>query len=687
MGVLSSVLLVNTAMLAPIKKQIKQLREQLRHHAYQYYVLDEPHIADIEYDRLYQQLQQLEQQHPECITEDSPTQRVGAEPLATFEQITHQLPMLSLDNVFNEEALVAFNKRAQEWLHTDEVLTYVAEPKLDGLAISLRYEKGVLLYAATRGDGTTGENVTQNIRTIQSIPLRLPGKDYPEVLEVRGEVFMPKAGFEKLNQYAREHNEKIFVNPRNAAAGSLRQLDPKVTASRPLQLYCYSTGVVEGGKLAHTHSEILQQLKYFGLPVCAETKVVKGVAGCMDYYRQLLQHRNALAYDIDGIVYKVNSISLQQRLGFVARAPRWAIAHKFPAQEEVSEILAVDFQVGRTGAITPVARLKSIFVGGVTVSNATLHNMDEIKRKDIHIGDQVIVRRAGDVIPEIVKVVPDKRNAFTRPIIMPEQCPACGSVIEQLEGEAVARCTAGLFCQAQRAEAIKHYVSRKALDIEGLGDKLIEQLVDEELVATPADLYLLNQQQLASLERMGEKSALNIIHAIEHSKQAELSRFIYALGIREVGEATARNLAVAFSSLDAVIQADIETLQEVQDIGPIVAQHLVTFFQQVHNRQVIEKILAAGIEIQHRAKPVIENQLFQNKIFVITGTLPNLSRNEAKAMLITAGAKVTSSVSANTDYLLAGEKAGSKLTKARSLGIKVIDEGMLKTMVAGPGNL
>ena len=658
--------------------RIEILRDKLRHHAHCYYVLDDPDIPDVEYDRLFRQLQQLEKTHPELITEDSPTQRVGGKPLESFEPIKHQLPMLSLDNVFSEEELTAFNTRMTERLQTDEQLEFAAEPKLDGLAISLRYEKGVLVSAATRGDGSTGENVTQNIRTIEAIPLRLLGENSPEVLEVRGEVFMPKAGFKKLNETALEQGDKPFANPRNAAAGSLRQLDPKITATRPLSMYCYSTGVVEGGQLADTHSAILQQLKQFGLPVCEQTQVVVGVAGCMEYYQQLLKQRETLSYDIDGIVYKVNSIALQKRLGFVARAPRWAIAHKFPAQEEITDILDVDFQVGRTGAITPVARLKPVFVGGVTVSNATLHNMDEVKRKDIHIGDRVIIRRAGDVIPEVVKVVPGSRKESLKPVRMPLHCPVCHASIEQLEGEAVARCTGGLFCQAQRSEAIKHYASRKAMDIDGLGDKLIEQLVDEGLIETAADLYSLDVKQLAALERMGEKSAKNTIDAIEKSKHPELAKFIYALGIREVGEATSMNLANEYMSLENVIHADIERLQEVTDIGPIVAQHVVTFFQQAHNLDIINKILASGIEIQNPLKIDASDQPLQSKVFVITGTLPSMSRGEAKSLLLAAGAKVTGSVSAKTDYLLAGDKAGSKLTKATSLGVEVIDEARLK---------
>ncbi len=668
-------------MKAELVKEVEALRESLRYHAHRYYVLDDPDVPDAEYDRLFRQLQQLEEENPELITTDSPTQRVGATPLSSFDQITHQLPMLSLDNVFSEEELTAFNQRVCERLNTEDIIEYAAEPKLDGLAISLRYEDGILIHAATRGDGSTGENVTQNIRTIESIPLRLLGQDYPRVLEVRGEVFMPKAGFEKLNQQALKNGEKPFANPRNAAAGSLRQLDPKITASRPLSIYCYSTGVVEGGELADTHSEVLQQLKQFGLPVCGEARVVAGVTGCMDYYHYLIEARGSLPYDIDGIVYKVNSIVLQQRLGFVARAPRWAIAHKFPAQEEMTEIIEVDFQVGRTGAITPVARLKPVFVGGVTVSNATLHNMDEVRRKDIHIGDQVIIRRAGDVIPEVVKVVPGNNPANRVPVLMPQRCPVCDSVIEQLEGEAVARCTGGLFCQAQRSEAIKHYASRKAMDIDGLGDKLIEQLVEEDMIQTPADLYDLSVEQLAGLERMGEKSARNTVAAIAASKQPSLARFIYALGIREVGEATSINLANEYMSLEKVMASDLESLQEVSDIGPVVAQHIVTFFQQSHNIEVINKILAAGVTIQNPLPIDADAQPLKAKVFVITGTLPNLSRAEAKAMLLAAGAKVTGSVSAKTDYLLAGNKAGSKLTKAASLGIEVIDEDGLRKLL------
>ena len=662
------------------KGQIEKLREQLRYHSYQYYVLDDPDVPDAEYDRLYNQLVALEQKHPELITSDSPTQRVGSKPLTAFDQIQHQMPMLSLDNVFSEEALLSFYQRLQDRLNTEDDIELTAEPKLDGLAISLRYEKGELVYAATRGDGSTGENVTQNVRTMHCVPLRLLGKNNPDVLEVRGEVFMPKAGFNELNRQAKLNDEKEFANPRNAAAGSLRQLDPGVTAKRPLSLYCYSTGVVEGEKLADTHYDILQQLKDFGLPVCNEIKIVHGVNACLSYYEDILKRRDDLAYDIDGIVYKVNLISLQNRLGFVARAPRWAIAHKFPAQEEISQIIDVDFQVGRTGAITPVARLEPVFVGGVTVSNATLHNMDEIRRKDVRVGDRVVVRRAGDVIPEVVRVVPGSRTKPLAEIQMLTNCPVCHSAVEQIEGEAVARCTGGLYCRAQRAQAIKHFASRKAMDIDGLGDKLVEQLVEQGLVNTAADLYQLKLEILTSLDRMGEKSATNLLDALEDSKHPLLSRFIYALGIREVGETTARNLAKEFKTLAAVQHASYEQLIEVQDIGPIVAQHIVNFFQQEHNLKVINKLLATGIQIQNVEQLGSENQQgceFTGKTLVITGTLPTMSRDEAKEKLLAVGAKVAGSVSAKTDYLLAGDKAGSKLTKAEKLGVKVIDEAAM----------
>lgn len=669
---------------ASTNKKIESLRDQLRYHSYRYYVVDDPDIPDAEYDRLHRQLILLEEENPELITSDSPTQRVGSQPLASFDQIQHQMPMLSLDNVFDNDELQAFNQRIQDRLKSEGDIEFTAEPKLDGLAISIRYEKGELIYAATRGDGSTGENVTQNIRTMHSVPLRLLGEGFPQVLEVRGEVFMPKAGFERLNQQAREIGTKEFANPRNAAAGSLRQLDPAVTAKRPLSLYCYAVGVVEGGVMASTHYEILQQLKDFGLPVCDEIKRANGIDDCISYYENILAKRDELPYDIDGIVYKVNEIELQNRLGFVARAPRWAIAHKFPAQEEISTIIDVDFQVGRTGAVTPVARLEPVFVGGVTVSNATLHNMGEIARKDIRVGDQVIVRRAGDVIPEVARVVPGSRKQSLPEIQMLKKCPVCESDVEQIEGEAVARCTAGLFCRAQRAEAIKHFASRKAMDIDGLGDKLVEQLVIENLIHTPADLYGLTIEKLAQLDRMAEKSATNLISALSVSRHPTLARFVYALGIREVGETTAMNLANEFKTLSAIREADFDHLIDVQDIGPVVAQHIVHFFQQQHNLDVIEQLLSAGIEVQDVQQLSFDENItkvFFGKTIVITGTLPNMSRDEAKDKLLAAGAKVTGSVSAKTDFLLAGDKAGSKLTRAEKLGVQVIDEAAMLTML------
>ena len=660
-------------------KRIEQLRDLLRHHEYRYYVLDDPEIPDSEYDRLYRELVELERNYPDLVTLDSPTQRVGAKPLAAFAQVSHRIPMLSLDNVFSDEELAAFDKRIHDRLGSDDEIVYTAEPKLDGLAISIVYENGVLVQAATRGDGNRGEDVTQNIRTLPSVPLKLEGADYPALLEVRGEVFMPKEGFRKLNQRALERGEKTFANPRNAAAGSLRQLDPKITASRPLALYAYAVGAVEDGALPDTHSEILAQLGCWNLPVCRESEVVSGVSGCLAYYEKIQTRRERLGYDIDGVVYKVNRLDLQRRLGFVARAPRWAVAHKFPAQEEITTINEVEFQVGRTGAITPVARLEPVFVGGVTVSNATLHNMDEVRRKDIRIGDRVYIRRAGDVIPEVVRVVPGRRGK-TREIHLPGKCPVCGSDIEQLEGEAIARCSGGLFCKAQRTEAIKHFASRKAMDIDGLGEKLVEQLVDNGLIDTVADIYGLKVDEIAGLERMGEKSAANLIKAIEKSKKPSLARFIYALGIREVGEATAMNLATAFGNLDALKQADIEALQEVPDIGQIVAEHIRNFFSQSHNLEVVEQLLDAGIEPV--SPPVrVGKASLAGKTFVLTGTLAGMTRDEAKQKLQAAGARVSGSVSAKTDYVLAGENAGSKLTKAEKLGVTVITEDQLETLL------
>ncbi|AUM14402.1 NAD-dependent DNA ligase LigA [Ketobacter alkanivorans] len=657
-----------------IKQQIDQLREQLREHNYLYYVLDEPSIPDVEYDRLFQQLKQLETAHPELISSDSPTQRVGAQPLAAFQQVQHRIPMLSLDNVFNEEELIAFDRRIRERLNVEGEIQYVCEPKLDGLAVSLLYENGVLVQAATRGDGQTGEDITMNIRTIESIPLRLRGDDYPQILEVRGEVFMPKAGFNRLNEKAIERGEKTFANPRNAAAGSLRQLDSSITRQRPLDMYCYSVGYVEGGDLADTHHGNLMRLKGWGMRVNPEIEVATGANELQSYHDRILAKRNALEYEIDGIVYKVNDLKLQRELGFVSRAPRWATAHKFPAQEELTTLLGVEFQVGRTGAITPVARLQPVFVGGVTVSNATLHNMDEVARMDVRIGDTVIVHRAGDVIPKVVKVVLERRPNDAEPVLMPSVCPVCGSDITKAEGEAVVRCSGGLFCQAQVKEAIKHFASRKAMDVDGLGDKLVEQMVDQGLIAHVSDLYRLKAEQLAAMERMGDKSAHNLITALENSKSTTLPRFLFALGIREVGEATALNLANYFGNLAALKQADADTLQQVPDVGPIVANHIVAFFQQDHNLEIIDALLAAGVHWQEQQAVDRDSLPLAGQTYVLTGTLTQMTRDEAKQYLLDLGAKVSGSVSKMSDAVVAGEKAGSKLSKAESLGVPVLDE-------------
>ena len=578
--------------MADVKAKIEALREEIRYHNYRYHSLDDIEIPDAEFDRLMRQLQELERDHPEFITPDSPTQRVGSEPSGELQTVRHSLPMLSLDNVFSEDELREFHRRVADKLEIEEgadELEFAAEPKLDGAAVSLLYEDGLLTRAATRGDGTTGEDITHNVRTIQSIPLKLIGDGYPSTLEVRGEVFMPRAGFEAYNERARKAGEKTFVNPRNAAAGSLRQLDPKLTAGRPLDMYVYSVGLVEGGTLPDRHSEIINALQGWGLKTCPERGVVRGADGCLAYYESIGKKRDALPYDIDGVVYKVDSLPAQRELGFVARAPRWATAHKFPAQEEMTTVEGVEFQVGRTGAITPVARLDPVFVGGVTVSNATLHNIDELHRKDVRVGDTVIVRRAGDVIPEVVSVVLSKREGKPRRVQLPDACPVCGSHVKREEGEAVARCTGGLFCKAQRAEALKHFVSRRAMDIEGLGAKLIEQFVEEDRIKNPAELFELTKEELAERERMGEKSAENLVNAIENSKSTTLARFLFALGIREVGEATAASLAAHFGNLPAIVEAPQEELVKVPDVGPIVAARIRGFFDEGHNLEVIRE--------------------------------------------------------------------------------------------------
>ncbi|WP_412522444.1 NAD-dependent DNA ligase LigA [Shewanella algae] len=663
-----------------IENEIDQLISTINEHNIRYYVDDNPSIPDAEYDRLMQRLKTLEVEHPELQRSDSPSLRVGGLALAKFEQVTHLKPMLSLDNAFSEEDFAAFHKRV-----TDRVgeFSYCCEPKLDGLAVSILYRDGVLERAATRGDGAVGEDITENVRTIRAVPLKLRGDDYPPLLEVRGEVFMPKAAFEALNERNRVKGDKLFVNPRNAAAGSLRQLDSKITASRALAFYAYALGVVEPESfpLADTHLGQLQQLKTWGLPVSSEIRLAKDLSEVDDYYRDIMARRSALAYEIDGVVFKVNSIEAQQTLGFVSRAPRWAIAYKFPAQEEMTLLEGVDFQVGRTGAVTPVARLKPVFVGGVTVSNATLHNADEIARLGVKVGDTVIIRRAGDVIPQVVAVVPEKRPEDAKEICFPEQCPVCGSQVERLEGEAVARCTGGLFCEAQRKEAIKHFASRKALDIDGMGDKIVEQLIDKELVESPADLFSLTASALTMLERMGLKSATNLVQAIEAAKQTTLAKFLYALGIREVGESTAANLARHFKELDALKQASVEQLIEVEDVGAIVAQHVAHFFAQPHNLEVIDKLLAAGVTWPAIEAPSEDEQPLKGQTWVLTGTLSQMSRTDAKAQLEALGAKVSGSVSKKTDCVVAGEAAGSKLTKANELGVKVLDEAGLLALL------
>ena len=658
-----------------LQQQIDTLRQDLRRYEYEYHVLDNPTIPDAEYDRLFHQLKALEAAHPELITADSPTQRVGAKPLSGFAQIRHEIPMLSLDNAFSDEEFYAFVKRIEDRLiRLPAPLTFCCEPKLDGLAVSILYVNGVLTQAATRGDGTTGEDITANIRTIRNIPLQLLMDNPPARLEVRGEVFMLHEGFERLNQQALEKGEKTFANPRNAAAGSLRQLDPKITSKRPLVLNAYGIGIAEGVDLPNTHYDRLQWLKSIGIPVNPEIRLCNGTDEVLDFYRDIQNKRSSLGYDIDGTVLKINDIALQEKLGFISKAPRWAIAYKFPAQEELTRLNDVEFQVGRTGAITPVAKLEPVFVAGVTVSNATLHNGDEIERLDIAIGDTVVIRRAGDVIPQIIGVLHDRRPADARPIIFPKTCPVCDSAIVRIEGEAVARCTGGLFCAAQRKEALKHFVSRKAMDIDGVGGKLIEQLVDRELVHTPADLFKLDLTTLTRLERMGAKSAENALASLEKAKNTTLARFIFALGIREVGEATALNLANHFKTLEALQNADLDALQQVPDVGEVVANRILAFWHEPHNVAVVNDLIAQGVHWETvETKEVTENR-FKGKTVVLTGTLTQMGRNEAKALLQDMGAKVSGSVSAKTDFVIAGDAAGSKLTKAQELGVTVLTE-------------
>ena len=665
-----------------LQAKLETLRNTLRRYEYEYHVLDNPSVPDSEYDRLFHQLKALELEHPDLVTADSPTQRVGAKPLAGFRQIRHEMPMLSLDNAFSDEEFYAFVKRIEDRLIVlPKPLTFCCEPKLDGLAVSILYINGVLSQAATRGDGSRGEDITANIRTIRNVPLQLLIDNPPARLEVRGEVFMPHAGFERLNKHALELGEKTFANPRNAAAGSLRQLDPNITSKRPLVFNAYSIGIAEGINLPNTHYARLQWLKSVGIPINPEIRLCNGVEEVLAFYRDMQNKRALLGYDIDGTVLKINDIELQNELGFISKAPRWAIAYKFPAQEELTVLNDVEFQVGRTGAITPVAKLKPVFVAGVTVSNATLHNGDEIARLNLAIGDTVVVRRAGDVIPQIIGVLHERRPADAKPIIFPHNCPVCGSQIVRIEGEAVARCTGGLFCAAQRKESLKHFVSRKAMDIDGVGGKLIEQLVERELIRTPADLFKLDLTTLMQLERMGEKSAKNALNSLEQAKHTTLARFIFALGIREVGESTALNLANHFKTLEALKNADFEQLQAVPDVGEVVANRILAFWREPHNVDAVNDLIAQGIHWDAVETKEAGDNPFKGKIVVLTGTLSQMGRNEAKALLQEMGAKVSGSVSAKTDFVIAGDAAGSKLTKAQELGITVLSEDEFLALV------
>ncbi|MBS1145161.1 MAG: ligA [Proteobacteria bacterium] len=668
------------------------LRNELERHNHAYYVLDTPTIPDAEYDKLFRELQGLEAEFPELLTADSPTQRVGGTPLKEFPPRQHGVPMLSLNNAFEPAEVDAFDKRVRDGLETIAAIDYAVEPKFDGLAISLTYENGVFTCGATRGDGVTGEEVTPNLRTVRNIPLRLQGEGWPALIEIRGEVLMFKADFAELNARQRDRGDKEFANPRNAAAGSLRQLDSRITASRPLSFFAYGVGAGADALAVRTHDELMALLAGWGFPVAAERGVVTGSHGLQEFFAKIQILRPSLPFDIDGVVYKVNRLDWQARLGFVSRAPRFAIAHKFPAEEALTEVLGIDVQVGRTGAITPVARLKPVFVGGVTVTNATLHNEDEVRRKDVRVGDTVIVRRAGDVIPEVVAIVPEKRPSrdlfggepLHPPFELPKVCPECGSAVARGLDEAIARCTGGLYCPAQRKQALWHYAARRAMDIEGLGDKIVDQLVDAGLVHTPADLYKLTVDTLAGLDRMGEKSAQNLVAAIDQSRQTTLARFIFALGIRNVGEATARDLARHFGQLDGILAADADALQQVPDVGPVVAASIVAFFAESHNRDIIEQLLAAGLNWPAGEPADAGPKPLAGKTLVLTGTLPTLKRDDAKAMIEAAGGKVAGSVSKKTDFVVAGEEAGSKLEKALELGVAVIDEAeLLKLLQRG----
>jgi DNA ligase (NAD+) len=669
------------------RQRFETLTAELEEHLYRYHALDEPSISDGEYDRLIRELEAIEERHCDWVTAQSPTQRVGAAPLAGFAEVQHVLPMLSLSNAFDDEEVGEFDRRIRERLGFDDeaVIEYVAETKLDGLAVSLTYEAGQLVQAATRGDGSRGEDVTSNVRTIKSIPLRLRGEGYPQTLEVRGEVYLPTAGFERLNEAQSVLGEKLFANPRNAAAGGLRQLDPRVSARRPLTVYCYSVGHIEGGTLPRSHFEILERLQEWGLRVSPEVRRVKGVAGCLAYFQDIMARRGELGYEIDGVVYKVDDLTMHTRLGTVSRAPRWALAHKFPAQEEKTTVVGIDVQIGRTGALTPVARLEPVHVAGVVVMNATLHNQDEVERKDVRVGDTVVVRRAGDVIPQVLRVLREHRPHDAVPYVFPTHCPACGSVVMRDDEQVVMRCSGGaLTCPAQRKEAIRHFASRRAFDVEGLGDKLIEQLIERELLSDAADLFTLEQTALAGLERMGEKSAANLVAALARSKEITLDRFLYALGIPDVGEATAQALAHHFRSLDAVMRAPEEDLIEVDDVGPIVAHRILAFFDEPAHQGLVEKLLAHGIVL---VLPVDDDEMataLSGLTVVITGTLEQMDRNAAKLRLQGLGAKVTGSVSAKTSFLFAGANAGSKLVRAQSLNIPVCSEEQLGELFRDP---
>lgn len=673
---------------AEVVAEVVELARQLHHHNYRYHVLDAPEISDAEFDRLLRRLQELEEQYPQLRTDDSPTQRVGAEPLTGFAPVRHELPMLSLDNAFSDDELFAFFQRIHQRLGGNvDTPQVVCEPKLDGIAISLLYLDGLLVRGATRGDGATGEDITVNVKTVTSIPLRLMTAAPPTRVEVRGEIYLPRARFEDLNQRQQQQGEKTFVNPRNAAAGSLRQLDSRITASRPLQMCAYGLGICEGSVMPPTHYEVLQRLGEWGFRINDRIELAEDAEACVRYYQRLEQDRNDLPYDIDGIVYKVNRLDLQQRLGFVSRAPRWAVARKFPAQEEITQVLEVEFQVGRTGAVTPVARLDPVFVGGVTVSNATLHNADEIERLGLRIGDRVVIRRAGDVIPQVVRVMVEDRPTTTRPIVFPDSCPECGSPVERLEAEAVTRCSGGLICPAQRKQALWHFASRRAMDIDGLGDKLIEQLVDRELVRSVADLYHLDEATLAGLDRMGARSAANLVAAIDRSRATTLPRFLYALGIREVGEATAAGLARHFRSLEALAAADEVALQEVPDVGPAVAHFVREFFDDDHNLAVIEALRSGGVHWEDVPEVDQSLQPLAGQTWVLTGKLENMSRQEAKEHLQALGAKVAGSVSANTDCVVAGPGAGSKLRSAEKHGTRVLDEAEFGEFLRNAGRV